>query len=58
VYYLGVYVGYSIAFAFELLVTIVGWRWVYRIAAIPGIVVTIVLLVTVKEPPRQIDKVR
>ena len=56
-YYLGVYIGYSVAFAFELLVTSVGWRWVYRIAAFPGIIVTIVLLVTVKEPQRQIDKV-
>ena len=56
-YYLGVYIGYSLAFAFDLLVTSVGWRWVYRIAAIPGIIVTVVMLISVREPPRQIDKV-
>ena len=49
--------GYSLAFAFDLLVETVGWRWVYRIAAMPGIVVAIVLMLTVREPPRQIDKV-
>ena len=57
VYYLGVYMGYSLAFAFDLLVETVGWRWVYRIAAMPGIIVTIVLMLTVREPPRQIDEV-
>lgn len=30
-----------------------GWRWSYFIAAIPGIVVGVLLFLTVKDPPKQ-----
>ena len=55
VYQWGVYIGYSLAFLFDLLVVHIGWRWVYRIAAFPGVTVAMVLLVTVKEPARQVQ---
>lgn len=55
IYQWGVYIGYSLAFLYDLLVVHVGWRWVYRIAAIPGVVVALVMLVTVKEPARRVQ---
>ena len=50
---LGVYVGYGLAFAFNFIVESCSWQWAFRIAGMPGLVVSIVLILTVKEPIRQ-----
>ena len=49
---LGVYIGYSLAFAFNFIVESEGWRWAFRIASFPGFVLSL-LLFTVKEPDRR-----
>ena len=48
----GIYIGYSLAFAFNFILMALGWRWTFRIAALPGFVVSGVMLFTVKEPNR------
>lgn len=57
VYNWGIYIGYSMAYAFGNFITQAnidgkGWRWVFWIAAIPGFVLAIVMLFTLKEPAR------
>lgn len=47
----GIYIGYSIAFAFNFILLSVGWRWTFRVAALPGFLVGAVMLFTVKELP-------
>lgn len=51
----GIYLGYSIAFSFDFVLKTdsLGWRWVYTIASLPGFVMAIVMLLTVREPARQ-----
>jgi len=40
------------AFAFNFILTSLGWRWTFRIAAIPGFVLAVVMVITVREPSR------
>lgn len=48
----GIYIGYSLAFAFNFILMAMGWRWTFRIAALPGFLVSVVTFLTVKEPSR------
>lgn len=48
----GVYLGYSLAFAFNFVLLAAGWRWVFRIASFPGFALSILLCATVIEPDR------
>jgi len=57
VYNWGIYIGYSMAYAFGNFITQAdidgkGWRWVFWIAAMPGFVLGILMLFTLKEPAR------
>ncbi|XP_078349964.1 MFS-type efflux pump MSMEG_3705-like [Oculina patagonica] len=57
VYNWGIYIGYSMAYAFGNFITQAnidgkGWRWVFWIAAIPGFVLGLLMLLTLKEPER------
>lgn len=57
VYYFGIYIGYSLAFAIgNSIDETIGWRWVFFISGIAGIVVAPIVLFTVREPKRTIDK--
>ena len=49
----GVYIGYSLAFAFNFIVEHYGWRITFIIAGIPGLVMGIVVPVTIREPERK-----
>ena len=54
VYYLGIYLGYSIAFAIGNGITVaLGWRWVFYISGLAGVLYAPILLITVKEPERK-----
>ena len=46
------YVGYSISFILIIVDRNLGWQWVYIITGLPGIVMGIVVMVTVREPQR------
>ncbi|ELT91494.1 hypothetical protein CAPTEDRAFT_23970, partial [Capitella teleta] len=48
----GVYIGYSFTFLLLIAERTVGWRAVYFMAGIPGIIIGLVILLTVKDPPR------
>ena len=48
----GVYIGYSLAFAFNFIVEQDGWRWAFKIASFPGFLISSLVLFTVKEPKR------
>ncbi|CAH1787144.1 unnamed protein product, partial [Owenia fusiformis] len=48
----GIYIGYSMSFLMNITTRLVGWRPVYIIAGAPGIVISIVVFFTVKEPER------
>ncbi|KAK2567009.1 Sphingosine-1-phosphate transporter SPNS2 [Acropora cervicornis] len=57
VYNWGIYIGYSMAYAFGNFITEAniegkGWRWVFWIAAMPGFVLGALMLLTLKEPAR------
>lgn len=54
----GIYFGFGMAFAVGNLVTgssasPEGWRWSYRLAGPPGVVLAVLVLLTVKEPERK-----
>ena len=49
----GIYIGYSLAFAFNFIVEDYGWRETFVVAGIPGLIVGIVVLVTIREPERK-----
>ena len=49
----GVYIGYSLAFAFNFIVEQYSWRTTFIVAGIPGLVVGIIVLATIKEPERR-----
>lgn len=51
-YNCGIYIGYSVAFAFDFILMSVGWRWTFRVASLPGFLVGVFMLLTVREPPR------
>ena len=48
----GIYGGFSLAFAFKYLVLVDGWRWAFRVAGMPGIILAVILFFTVKERDR------
>jgi sugar phosphate permease len=48
----GIYLGYSLSFVLIAAERALGWRVVYYIAGTPGLVVAVLLLVTVIDPPR------
>lgn len=47
------YIGYGLAFAFNFIVESYGWRWAFRIASFPGFIISVLLLLTVKEPKQK-----
>ncbi|XP_065182969.1 D-galactonate transporter-like [Sycon ciliatum] len=53
VYNWGIYIGFSMAFALKLLIKSVGWRWTFRVSGFPGILLSAVMFLTVKEPTRR-----
>ncbi|XP_072176914.1 MFS-type efflux pump MSMEG_3705-like [Diadema setosum] len=58
VYNIGIYAGYSMSYAFGDFITAAdingkGWRWVFWIASIPGFVVALLMVLTVREPERR-----
>ena len=58
VYNWGIYIGYSMSYAFGNFITEAnidgkGWRWVFWIAAMPGFVLGILIILTLKEPKRE-----
>lgn len=61
VYNWGIYTGYSLSYTLGNFITKaniygMGWRWSFIIAGIPGIILGLVLLATVKEPVRSQPK--
>ena len=42
----GVYIGYSLAFAFNFIVEYFKWRWAFWVAAIPGLILGVILMIT------------
>ncbi|XP_006817387.1 uncharacterized protein LOC100373025 [Saccoglossus kowalevskii] len=42
------------AFVLDIVVDHLGWRWAYWITAVPGIIIAVVMVITVKEPPRKV----
>ena len=42
------------AFAFNFILEAIGWRWTFRVAALPGFLMALVMVVTVKEPRRAV----
>ena len=57
IYYWGIYFGYSLAYAIGNGVNIgLGWRWVFFISAIMGIVLVPLVIFAVKEPERSKPK--
>lgn len=57
VYNWGIYFGYSMAYAVGNLITDadimgMGWRWAYFLSGGPGIVLGVLMLLSMKEPPR------
>lgn len=57
IYYFGIYIGYSLAFAIgNGIVKVLNWRWVFFISGLAGIVVAPIVLFTVREPKRTVTK--
>ncbi|XP_013388870.1 protein spinster homolog 1 [Lingula anatina] len=61
VYNWGIYTGYSLSYALGDFITRAnilgqGWRWVFIISGIPGLVFGIVIFLTVKEPERRLNQ--
>ena len=53
IYYFGIYIGYSLAFAIgNSIDQVLGWRWVFYISGLAGIIVAPIVLFTVREPQR------
>ena len=48
----GIYTGYSLTFLLVIAEKQLSWRAVYWIAGLPGIVLGIIILITVREPAR------
>ena len=51
----GVFVGYSLTFLLIIAERHLGWRSVYFISGLPGLLIALVLAVTVREPERRGD---
>ena len=57
IYYFGIYIGYSLAFAIgNGIVQVLNWRWVFFLSGLAGIAVAPIVLFTVKEPKRTVVK--
>ena len=54
----GVYLGYSMTYVLMYAERTLGWRAVYYICGIPGIVMAVVVLFAVKEPSRDSGAVK
>ena len=50
-FYWGIFLGYSLSFVLIIAVEQIGWRPVYFITGVPGVVVGFIVLFTVKNPP-------
>jgi MFS family permease len=48
----GVYLGFSLAFVLKYLALNSGWRWAFRVAGMPGIILAIFVFFTIKESER------
>ena len=55
-YVWGVYLGYSMSFVLRVAVDKLGWESVYFITGIPGILIGIIVLLTIRDkgPERQV----
>ena len=54
IYYWGIYIGYSLAYAIGNGITqVLNWRWVFFISGLSGLVLAPLILLTVREPARQ-----
>lgn len=58
IYNWGIYMGYSMSYALGNLITAAningqGWRWSFFISGMPGIVIGILMIITLKEPERK-----
>ena len=57
IYYFGIYIGYSLAFAIgNGIDQVLGWRWVFFLSGLAGIAVAPIVLLTVREPKRTVIK--
>lgn len=55
-YYWGIYTGYSLSYVIgETIKSSLDWRWVYRICGIPGFLLAVVLILTVKSKPQEME---
>ncbi|XP_041482158.1 D-galactonate transporter-like [Lytechinus variegatus] len=52
----GIAVGYALAYGLGFLKEVAGWRWAYWVAGIPGVVVAILMLFTLQNPAKLIQK--
>ncbi|XP_033729756.1 LOW QUALITY PROTEIN: MFS-type efflux pump MSMEG_3705-like [Pecten maximus] len=60
IYNWGIYMGYSLAYAFGNFITLAdingqGWRWSFFLSGAPGILLGIVIFIFLKEPERKRD---
>lgn len=60
IYNWGIYMGYSLAYAFGNFITLAdingqGWRWSFFLSGAPGILLGILILIFLKEPERKRD---
>ncbi|KAL4218887.1 hypothetical protein ACF0H5_021475 [Mactra antiquata] len=58
IYNWGIYMGYSMSYALGNIITAAdingqGWRWAFFISGMPGIVLGVLMLITLKEPDRK-----
>ena len=57
IYYFGIYIGYSLAFAIgNSIDQVLGWRWVFYLSGLAGVAVAPIVLFTVREPKRTVSK--
>ncbi|ESO86450.1 hypothetical protein LOTGIDRAFT_220749 [Lottia gigantea] len=61
IYNWGIYTGYSMSYAIGNFITLAninnqGWRWAFYISGIPGLIIGVIILLTVKEPKRGANK--
>ena len=50
----GIFVGYSLTYVLLIVEEYIGWRPVYLLAGIPGLILAVVIAPTVKEPERAV----
>ncbi|XP_046379348.2 MFS-type efflux pump MSMEG_3705-like [Haliotis rufescens] len=59
VYNWGIYMGYSLSYAIGNFITLAningqGWRWAFYISGIPGLILGVLIIITLKEPARHV----